>query len=121
MARDTPDESVPLELIIPGNAKRGSLVSSRFVDLATDGLSNGHSNVPVQKPLKLKNLISKGEAFDSLHHNSTKVSMLSIIYIICILYITKKSAIYSNSYILIETKHNLDLNFELEQRSCKCP
>lgn len=72
MARDTPDESVPLELIIPGNAKRGSLVSSRFVDLATDGLSNGHSNVPVQKPLKLKNLISKGEAFDSLHHNSTK-------------------------------------------------
>lgn len=82
MARDTPDESVPLELIIPGNAKRGSLVSSRFVDLATDGLSNGHSNVPIQKPLKLKNLISKGEAFDSLHHNSTKVSLLSILYII---------------------------------------
>jgi len=80
MARDTPDESVPLELIIPGNTtKRGSLVSSRFIDLAADGLSNGHSNVPVQKPLKLKNLISKGEAFDSLHHNSTKVSMLLIL------------------------------------------
>jgi len=85
MARDTPDESVPLELIIPGNTKRGSLVSSRFVDLGTDGLSNGHSNVPVQKPLKLKNLISKGEAFDSLHHNSTKVSVLTFYqYCICI-------------------------------------
>lgn len=83
MARDTPDESVPLELVIPGNTtKRGSLVSSRFVDLAADGLSNGHSNVPVQKPLKLKNLISKGEAFDSLHHNSTKVSVLLILYIL---------------------------------------
>jgi len=85
MARDTPDESVPLELIIPGNTtKRGSLISSRFVDLAADGLSNGHSNVPVQKPLKLKNLITKGEAFDSLHHNSTKVSVLLTLYIIYI-------------------------------------
>ncbi|VVC43015.1 Hypothetical protein CINCED_3A019356 [Cinara cedri] len=74
MARDTPDESVPLELIIPGNnTKRGSLVSSRFVDLDTaEGLSNGHSNGPVHKPLKLKNLISKGEAFDTLHQNSNK-------------------------------------------------
>lgn len=74
MARDTPDDSVPLELIIPGNnVKRGSLVCSRFVDFAADGMSNGHSNVPVQKPLKLRNLISKGEAFDSLHQNCTKV------------------------------------------------
>jgi len=80
MARDTPDESVPLELIVPGNAKRGSLISSRFVDLTVDGLSNGHPNVPVQKPLKLKNLISKGEAFDSLHQNSTKVIVLSLLY-----------------------------------------
>lgn len=74
MARDTPDESVPLGLFVPGNnTKRGSLISSRFIDLTVDGLSNGHSNVPVQKPLKLKNLISKGEMFDSLHHNSKKV------------------------------------------------
>lgn len=73
MARDTPDESVPLELIVPGNTKRGSLISSRFVDLTADGLSNGHSNNSVQKPLKLKNFISKGEVFDSLHLNSTKV------------------------------------------------
>lgn len=73
MARDTPDETVPLELIIPSNTKRGSVVSSRFVDLTTDGLSNGHCNIPVQKPFKLKNLISKGEVFDSLHHNSYKV------------------------------------------------
>lgn len=72
MARDTPDETVPLELIVPGNnTKRGSLISSRFVDLSADGLSNGHSNV--HRPLKLKNLITKGEVFDSLHHNSTKV------------------------------------------------
>jgi len=91
MARDTPDESVPLELIIPGNTtKRGSLISSRFVDLAADGLSNGHSNITVQKPLKLKNLISKGEAFDSLHHNSTKVSGLLILYIIYLYVYFKK-------------------------------
>lgn len=73
MARDTPDESVPLELIVPGNTKRGSLISNRFVDLTADGLSNGYSNVPMQKPLKLKNIITKAEAFDSLHQNSTKV------------------------------------------------
>lgn len=73
MARDTPDESVPLELIIPSHVKRGSLISNRFIDLTNDGLSNGHPNVPIQKPLKLKNIISKGEAFDSLHQNATKV------------------------------------------------
>lgn len=73
MARDTPDETVPLELVIPSNTKRGSLVSSRFVDLSVDGLSNGHSNASVQKPLKLKNLITRGEAFDSLHQNSAQV------------------------------------------------
>jgi hypothetical protein len=70
MARDTPDESVPLG-IIPENTIRGSVISSRFIDSATDGLSNGHINV--SKPLKLRNLISKGEVFDSLHQNSTTV------------------------------------------------
>lgn len=73
MARDTPDETVPLELVIPGNAKRGSLVTSKFADLPVDGLSNGHAKAPVQKPFKLKNLISRAEAFDSLHQNSAEV------------------------------------------------
>lgn len=83
MARDTPDESVPLELIVPGNnVKRGSLASSRFIDLdAAEGLSNGHSNVPVHKPLKIKNLISKGEAFDTLHQNSVKVMRFCFKYL----------------------------------------
>lgn len=91
MARDTPDESVPLELIIPGNTKRESMVSSRFVDLSTDGLSNGHSNCAIQKPLKLKNLISKGEAFDSLHQNSTKV--IIIVFTLLYVYLIKKRCI----------------------------
>lgn len=82
MARDTPDESVPLELIVPGNnVKRGSLVSGRFIDLdGAEGLSNGHSNVPVHKPLKIKNLISKGEAFDTLHQNSVKVIRVCVCF-----------------------------------------
>lgn len=90
MARDNPDESVPLELIIPGNTKRESVVSSRFVDLSTDGLSNGHSNAAIQKPLKLKNLISRGEAFDSLHQNSSKVI---IVFTLSYFYLTKKRCI----------------------------
>lgn len=76
MARDNPDESVPLELIIPGNTKRESEVSNRFVDLSTAELSNGHSNAVIQKPLKLKNYGCKGEAFDSLHQNSSKVIII---------------------------------------------
>lgn len=71
MARDTPDETVPLELINSGNTKRGSVISSRFADTNADGVPNGHT--VVQKPLKLKNLISRGEMFDSLHQNSVAV------------------------------------------------
>lgn len=62
MARDTPDETVPLELI---NTKRESV--SRFVDTTANGVPNDHA--VVQKPLKLKNFISRGEVFDSLHQN----------------------------------------------------
>ncbi|XP_050436127.1 nitric oxide synthase, salivary gland isoform X2 [Adelges cooleyi] len=72
MARDTPDEMVPLELVIPGNAKRGSVVTNRIVDINADGLPNGHSNMVIQKPLKLRNIITKAEVFDSLHQNSTQ-------------------------------------------------
>lgn len=105
MARDTPDESVPLEIIIPGNTKRESVVSSRFVDLSTDGLSNGHSNAVIQKPLKLKNLISKGEAFDSLHQNSSKVMI--IVFTLLYLCLTVKGVLRSNNCILIENKKTI--------------
>lgn len=74
MARDTPDESVPLGIIPENTIRGGSVISSRFIDLTTDGLPNGHTNV--SKPLKLKNLISKGEVFDSLHQNSTTVTIV---------------------------------------------